>query len=131
MPYEVSWTQDKRIIHCRLFGAFDLEMVNEASNKVEVFINEGQPLVHLIVDMEGLQSFPTNVTKLNAMNQYLKHPNMGWVIVVGGSSLTKFLVNVLSQIIKFRVAQRATMSEALDFLRKQDSTLSAAPASGA
>ncbi len=131
MLYEVSWHQDKRIIYCRMSGAIDLEVATVVSNKLEEFIKAGQPLVHMLMDLTDLQSFPTNITKLNAINQHLQNAKLGWIVVVGGNSLTKFLVNILSQIIKFRVTQRATISEALDFLKKQDPTLVAVPASGA
>jgi hypothetical protein len=123
MPYELSWHQDKRIIYERLHGTFDLEEVMAASQSTEKHLNEGTAPVHLVVDMSGLKSFPTNITKLNGMISYLKHPSLGWVIVTGGNTLSSFLVNVLSQVIKFRVAQRPTLELAAEFLRTQDQTL--------
>lgn len=125
MPHEISWYQEKRIILNRLIGSLDLETGTKASEATSQFLNEGIAPVHLIVDMTELKSFPTNITKVNTMNQYLKNPALGWVIVVGGNTLSQFLVNVLSQVIRFRVAQRPTLQQAVDFLRAQDQSLAA------
>ena len=125
MPYEVNWHLDKRIISNKLYGAFDFDTAIEASKNVSQHLAEGKAPIHLIVDMSELQSFPTNVTKLNEMTTYLKNPALGWVVVIGGNSLSKFVVNVISQIIKFRVTQRPTFDEAVRFLESNDLTLAA------
>ena len=125
MPYQVNWYQDKRIIFNKLYGAFDFESATEASRRVSQLLAEGNAPIHLIVDMTELQSFPTNVTKLNDMTTYLKNPSLGWVVVIGGNTLSKFVVNVISQVIKFRVAQRFSMNEAIQFLQSNDVTLAA------
>jgi hypothetical protein len=123
MPHQVSWAQEKRIILVNLIGSLDLEAGFQASNETNDFINQGTAPVHLIVDMSELKSFPTNITKVNQMNQYLKNPARGWVVVIGGNTLSNFLVNVLSQVVKFPVTQRPALNDALDFLRKNDATL--------
>ncbi len=123
MPHEISWYQEKRIVLNRLIGSLDVEAGTQASEATSQFLNEGVAPVHLIVDMTELKSFPTNITKVNTMNQYLKNPSLGWVVVIGGNTLSQFLVNVLSQVIRFRVAQRPTLEQAVDFLRAQDPSL--------
>jgi hypothetical protein len=123
MPHQISWAQDKRIILLNLIGSLDLEDGFKASNDTNDYINQGTAPVHLVVDMSELKSFPTNITKVNQMNQYLKNPARGWVVVIGGNSLSNFLVNVLSQVVKFPVTQRPALNDALDFLRKNDATL--------
>ena len=128
MPHEITWAQDKRIILNRLIGTLDLEDGFKASEATNDYINQGIAPVHLVVDMSELKGFPTNITKVNQMNQYLKNPARGWVVVIGGNTLSSFLVNVLSQVVKFPVAQRPSLNEALEFLRKNDATLEAVPA---
>jgi hypothetical protein len=125
MPYQVNWYQDKRIIFNKLYGACDFESAVEASTQVSQLLAEGNAPIHLIVDMSDLQSFPTNVTRLNGMTSYLKNPSLGWVVVIGGNSLSKFVVNVISQIIKFRATQRFTLNDAVQFLESNDVTLAA------
>jgi hypothetical protein len=65
------------------------------------------------------------VTRLNDMTSYLTNPSLGWVVVIGGNSLSKFVVNVISQIVKFRVTQRFTLEDAVQFLQSNDVTLAA------
>ncbi len=128
MPHEISWSQENRIIFLRLTGTLDLESGTRASEAANDYINRGIAPVHLVVDMAELKGFPTNITKVNQMNQYLKNPARGWVVVIGGSTLSNFVVNVISQVIKFPVTQRPTLNDALEFLKKNDPTLEVAPA---
>jgi len=128
MPHQISWVQDNRIILLRLTGSLDLESGTKASEATNDYINQGISPVHLVVDMSELKSFPTNITKVNQMNQYLKNPARGWVVVIGGSALSNFVVNVISQVIKFPVTQRPTLNDALEFLKKNDVTLEPVPA---
>jgi hypothetical protein len=128
MAYEISWYQGKRVIYDRLYGDHDFQAAIDGSAEAARFLSQGEAPVHMIVDMRDLKTFPTNITKVHDMTQFMKSPSLGWVVVVGGSSLTMFLVNVMSQVVKFRVAIRFTLEEAVEFLQKQDPTLLTLPA---
>ncbi len=123
MPYEIKWYQEKRVIYDRLYGDHDFQSAVEGSDAASDLLSQGETPVHMIVDMRELKTFPTNMTKVHSMTAFMKSPALGWVVVVGGTSLTSFLVNVMSQIVKFRVANRHTVEEAIEFLNKQDPTL--------
>jgi hypothetical protein len=123
MPYEIRWYEDKRIIFEQLYGDLDMSAVIEAANATEQHIKQGNAPVHLVIDVSGMKSFPTNMTKINSVSGYLKDPNLGWVVLVGGNPLTNFVTQVVSQVVRFRVGQRPTLEQAIEFLRKQDATL--------
>jgi hypothetical protein len=129
MPYQISWHEEKRIIHQRLIGDFDMTDATQAAKATEEYLKQGIGPVHLVIDVSGMKSFPTNMTKIHSISTYLKDPNLGWVVLIGGNSLTNFVTQVISQVIKFRIAQRPNLEQAVAFLGTYDPTLNTKPRS--
>lgn len=125
MPYQIEWLLEKRVLHVKMFGI----LADEDSAQIGVInsrhLEEGNAPVHILVDITGLEKFPTNLRQNSQYMDYLKSPALGWVIVVGLSNnvLAKFAVSVISQVIHFHLAQRDNMHDALSYLASHDSTL--------
>jgi hypothetical protein len=125
MPYEISWHLEKRVLMVKLFGVLIEQESNEVSEINTRHLQEGIAPVHIIVDTNGLEKFPVNLRQNSQYMAYLSSPSLGWVIVLGLSNnmLARFAVTVISQVVKFRLAQRTTVADALSYLESQDATL--------
>ena len=125
MPYEISWHLEKRVLMVKLFGVLIEQESNEVSEINTRYLQEGIAPVHIIVDTNSLEKFPVNLRQNSQYMAYLSSPALGWVIVLGLSNnmLARFAVTVISQVVKFKLAQRTTVEEAISYLESQDSTL--------
>ena len=125
MPYQIEWLLEKRVLHVKLFGI----LADEDSAQIGVInsrhLQEGTAPVHILVDITGLDKFPISLRQNSQYMDYLKSPALGWVIVVGLSNnmLAKFAVSVISQVIKFHLAQRDSLPDALAYLASHDPSL--------
>ena len=109
----------------KLFGLLTDEESSEVGTINSQHLAEGIAPIHIIVDTTELEKFPTNLRQNSQFMAYLRTPSLGWVIVIGltHNVLAKFAVSVISQVIKFRLSQRESMSDALSFLEGNDATL--------
>lgn len=125
MPYQISWYVDKRIILAEFTGELTLPEAEEASGKVTIFVEYGEPpLVHLIADATGMEKFPTQLSLLNGdASRHLRNPNLGWTIVISSNAMTRFVSSILTQVTRVRFRVFASLEEGLAFLAEQDSTL--------
>ena len=124
MPFNTTWIEEKRIIHTEMVGTLSSQEAQEMSDAHTKFLSEGIAPVHIIVDMIQLKEVPTNLHQNTSMAGYLRHPALGWTVLIGGNVLLNFMVSILGHVFKFRYVKRATMEEALAYLAEQDKTLS-------
>jgi len=115
----------------KLFGVLIEQESNEVGEINTRYLQEGIAPVHIIVDTNGLEKFPVNLRQNSQFMAYLSSPALGWVVVLGLSNnmLARFAVTVISQVVKFKLAQRTTVDDALSYLQSQDSTLKSNQAS--
>lgn len=121
-----SWLAPSRIGQVTFSGNVSVEEVTEAHQQiVGQFLNPGTKPVHLIMDVEQIGTFPTNVVKMHQVNSMvLTHPSFGWLFVVGSKNIMqRFLVSSVSQIFHVRVKMMPTVEESLIALKKLDPTL--------
>src|SRR5689334_16581788 len=83
MPYEDSWYVEKRVAIQRLYGVITVEESEMARDGVIRLLEEGTPLVHILVDVSDVEKFPTNITAIRRMIPNVDSPNMGWLLIYG------------------------------------------------
>ena len=123
MPFEIRWCVENRVIYERVTGDVDFESTASAADQVSGLLNAGVAPVHMVIEMTDLKSFPTNVSKIHTVTQFMRSPALGWVVVIGSNPLATFFINVIRQIIKFPVVHQPSFDQALAHLREQDPTL--------
>ena len=89
----------------------------------ESFLSSGVAPVHIVVDLTRMETIPTNLKQNMSMGDYLRHPNLGWTVLVGGNVLVNFMLSILSQVFQMKYTKRETVEEALAFLAEHDPTL--------
>ena len=123
MPFITNWLQENRIIRTQLTGKLTEQEAKDMSDAHAKFLDAGAAPVHLIVDVTRLEAIPINLRQNTSMGEYLRHPSLGWTVLVGGSTLVNFMVSVLGQVFHMKQARRETLQEALAFLATQDETI--------
>src|SRR5215207_7753219 len=123
MPFTTDWLQQNRIIRTQLVGKLTEQEAKDMSEAHAKFLDAGTAPVHLIVDVTKLDAIPINLRQNTSMGEYLRHPSLGWTVLVGGSTLVNFMVSVLGQVFHMKQARRETVEEALTFLAMQDETV--------
>jgi hypothetical protein len=127
MPaFRHSWLYPSRVVLVEFDGDLSFEEL-EASHRaiIENFFNAGQAPVHLVIDIDHLKSFPTNLIKVQQITRpVLGHPAIGWMIMVGTTNaLQRFLLTTITQLANIRTQQTSTLDEARAALERLDPSL--------
>lgn len=123
MPFTTDWLQENRIIRTQLTGKLTEQEAKEMSDAHARFLDAGTAPIHLVVDVTKLDAIPINLRQNTSMGEYLRHPSLGWTVLVGGSTLVNFMVSVLGQVFHMKQARRETLTDAVAFLTAQDETV--------
>ena len=123
MPFTSRWLIENRVVYTEVFGKLTAQEAAEMSEAHAKFLDAGTKPVHIIGDAQQIESVPVNMRQYTQMGQYLRHPSLGWVVIVGGQSFVNFVVSMLGQVLHMRSATRDSLDEALNFLAAQDASL--------
>jgi len=126
MAYEITWTQQGRIAQAKIVDSISIEELEAyGQTLIDDYLEAGQAPVHIISDARQMTHFPTNMLKIKQLTQtWLKHPNMGWAIVIGKTNpMLNFLAATITQVIGVKYRMVATPEEALAILRSFDPSL--------
>jgi hypothetical protein len=131
MPYEINWYAPERVIYERLYGEVTLEDARGLNSESYDFFHEGTPLIHVVVDLTGVQKFPASLTSIGQMIKNKPQQGVvGWVLIYGAENpLLRFIASMVAQVSgdKIRLRMMNSLEEAVNFLRQQDETLADLP----
>jgi hypothetical protein len=125
MPYEINWSHNQQLLITRAYGNVSVQEAVEMSAVATQRLQEGKPPIHFLVDITDIQKFPTNILQLKNTVGHLRHPHMGWLVVVGNNSLLNTLGTIISQLLGTNFRTFRTRKNALDFLEQVDPRLAA------
>lgn len=123
MSYELSWYIDRRIVLARLTGDVSAEEIFQNNQRIaRDYVQQGQAPVHLLIDISGMEKFPSNLKQLKAASDILlREHSLGWMVTVGKvNTLERFLTSTLTQMFGVRLHMTDTLARALAFLSKND-----------
>ena len=124
MAYSVDWYIHNRILNVRFIDYIDDNDMAGVNAEVIDHLDGLQNKAHLVVDLRGLKKYPTNVRHIKDFTEYLRHPNMGFVIALGiDNPLMRFFATVIPQVVGIDFRSAKEMDEALAILRRVDTTL--------
>jgi hypothetical protein len=123
MSYQLSWHIEKRVILLSFPEEVTVNSAQDAGNKIRDYLEGGEAPVHFVIDMRKIRLSPTGLqTNLNLANSIL-HPNLGWVVTIGGTPVTTMMMILMAQIKRFKLHQTDSEAAALDFLQNKDESL--------
>ena len=123
MAYEIAWRVEGRLIYLRVWDIMPLIEAHEAVEKILEALSQGTSPIHMIVDMRELRFSPSGIQANLQLNSYLRHPALGWVVTVGGTPLTQFIINIVRKFFPIKMHHSDSLDASLDFLRSNDPSL--------
>lgn len=122
MPVEIRWCVPQRVLYVRYYRVLTIDSIQKAMDETNRLLAEGIPLVHSIMDVTDVESYP----KLAELARGLKFEHsdkQGWTIYVGAHGIARFVASVTTQLAGSRFRMYNTFDDALAFLIDQDITL--------
>ena len=125
MPIEYSWLVKGRVVAMKSSGQLTAEdLKGEESIMTNYLEHATAPLLHIVADQTGLEKFPD--LKLMSSSKWPKDPRVGWFVMYGlNNKVLSFVASVGAQLFRMRIRMVNTRQDALEFLRRVDSTLPA------
>ena len=126
MPWEISWLVEKRITYTRMYGFITGEELIAQKTEMEKYIQQSEHLLHMISD--ATDSTGTNMGLRDLQKtQFADAPNLGWAVYISPKKMDRFFASVITQLMKKRSREFATLQEGIQFLQEVDETLPSIP----
>ncbi len=121
------WFVENKIIITDFIGDISLDDLKSSGMQVMQLLEQSDsPLVHLITNETDLLSLPSSIKEMSESSPFMKHPQMGWMIMYGSEDrLAKFKAAIVTGIVQTRHRRFLTLQESLEFLVAMDKSLPA------
>lgn len=123
MPYAMDWIIDKRVMRIVIAGELDSETIHTMVEDSRRMTNEGISPIHAIADATRAESIPKYINQIIKEFKDVKPESSGFTIIIANSSVTRFFAQMLLRVLRLEVRFAVDMDEALDILRRVDTTL--------
>lgn len=119
MPVENRWYIEGRVVLTRLFGNVTVDELEAASKEGTALNDSGVAPVYGIVDMTGLEHFPSRLSDVTKLIQGGKSDKLSWIIVYGiPNRMANFLATVFAQLVRTNFKVVNTQDEALQLVER-------------
>ena len=126
MPYAISWLVDKRVIYTRLYGFITGDELSAQREEMQPLIQDSDQLLYIITD--ATDSTGTNLGLRDLQKtQFADATNLGWAVYISPKKMDRFFASVITQLLKKRSREFATLEEGIRFLQSIDETLPPIP----
>ena len=126
MPYSLSWLVEKRIIYTRMYGFVTGEELLAQSQEMEGYIRASELLLYIITDATDTTGTNMGLRDLQK-TQFADAKNLGWAVYISPKKMDRFFASVITQLLKKRSREFATLEEGIRFLQGIDETLPPIP----
>jgi hypothetical protein len=126
MPYSLSWLVEKRIIYTRMYGFVTGEELLAQSQEMEAYIHTSELLLYIITDATDTTGTNMGLRDLQK-TQFADAKNLGWAVYISPKKMDRFFASVITQLLKKRSREFATIEEGIRFLQGIDDTLPPIP----
>ncbi|MBA3870818.1 MAG: hypothetical protein ABI970_01505 [Chloroflexota bacterium] len=126
MPYKVSWLVDQRVMYTRMYGFVTGEELGAQKVEMEALLPKDGPKLYIITD--GTDTTGTNMGLRDLQKtQFADATNLGWAVYISPKKMDRFFASVITQLLKKRSREFATLEEGIRFLQSIDETLPSIP----
>lgn len=126
MPYALSWLVDKRVIYTRMYGFVTAEELGSQKTEMESLLNDTDEVLYIITDATDTTGTNLGLRDLQK-TQFANATNLGWAVYISPKKMDRFFAGVITQLLKKRGREFATLEEGLTFLQSVDATLPLIP----
>ncbi|PJF30563.1 MAG: hypothetical protein CUN51_07070 [Candidatus Thermofonsia Clade 1 bacterium] len=120
MPIHIEWYDPENMIVLSTFvGDITRPEVEEALATYTGFLDKAERKVHFISDMRSVgKTGGFHVAELKALQQFLRHPKMGYTAMVGNKPAVHFVLKSLSHLFGLKYSSFGDVEEGARFLRE-------------
>jgi hypothetical protein len=126
MPYTISWLVEKRIIYTRMYGFVTGDELSAQKVEMEPLIQNSDQLLYIITDATDTTGTNMGLRDLQK-TQFADATNLGWAVYISPKKMDRFFASVITQLLKKRSREFATLEEGIRFLQSVDETLPPIP----
>lgn len=123
MAHDTSWYIPQRAILQRVSGELTIEEMAQINKELETYLDQGIPLVHILIDVTKVEKYPTSVHQIGKVMKRNNVEREGWTLLVTNSQIIRFMGSVVTQFSTLRFRTFPKFEDAVEFLMKQDTTL--------
>jgi hypothetical protein len=118
MAMEVRWHKENQVIYMALWGDITVDEIKESGVIIMDMVGADNPLpVHEIIDVSGMQSFPTQINRWTEVASSMSQTNkQSWFVVVGANRMVNFVGAVVSQLAGVNCKMVSSLAEAEEFV---------------
>lgn len=121
MPVNNSWYIEGRVTLTVLRGRITAAELAEGGRQGTALNDAGIAPVYSLVDMTGLENFPTQFGEFKQVIQQGKSDKLSWIIIYGiPNKLANFLTTMFAQLVRTNFKVVNTQAEALELIEQLD-----------
>lgn len=120
MPVSSQWVVPNSILQISISGDFSLHELQQMGAHISALITrKGNQLVHVIFDMSEMKQMPHQIKPVYDASQiFMKHPNIGWVLVSDCSDrIARMIISMVVQMFQTRFRYCQGIEDALRILK--------------
>ena len=113
MSYRIEWYQNQKIVLCKVQGNVSEADLWEIGQALTTFLDQGQPAVHVILNLENMERFPRQLPVIRRiLQEFFEHPRLGSITIAGRvNPLARVIAETLSK--TFRVDYRGVARDTM------------------
>ena len=124
MPIDISWLVSDRVVYMRSYKDVTLDETRQANAQIITMLDNGTPLVHVIINQTELGNFPISVNEYRNVLTAMTHESLGWIVVYGPARpMADFIAVMVARLGRLKYRKLALRAEAIQFLVQKDASL--------
>lgn len=123
MSFSHQWYQENRIVEIVFDGDVTTDGIASYNDVMTSYMEQGSAPVHVIIETSNIGAINIHPRELLQATAYLKHPNMGWVVLVGANGFVNFFMSVINTTTPMRFTKAKSKEAAYRILKDKDTSL--------
>ena len=120
MPIDVMRVASDRIILVCFTGDFAIPDLRNAVEQIEQLLDAAEVTTHLIIQVDSVTSYPTNIKQIYESVSKTTNPKMGWLIGCGLHPMMIFALSVITQLTATKIRTFPTLEDGIAFLKQHE-----------
>jgi hypothetical protein len=120
MPIQFEWVRPERVLLIKHIGDLTVEELEKGIGQYLAYLDTARRPFHLIADWGQAHGYPLQFRMVSKSMRILRHPNLGYIALVGMNPSVAFWLDFFARLIRFDYKLCATVEEARQFLDEID-----------